>query len=171
MAKPTATLRDRRRLNRTDMAALLGVSVTKLDAMVRQGCPIARRPGRGKASVFNTLDVLRWRYGPREGAAGVAVVDPEKLTPADRKQWYDGEHKRRTLAEMDAGLIPAPEVAEATTAMHVLVADTLHRLPGALTVRAGLTPAQAAMVDQATREALADFTDRMSHHAPGLTAP
>ena len=171
MAKPPETLRDRRRLNRTDMAALLGVSVTKLDGMVRQGCPIAERPGRGKASVFNTLDVLRWRYGPREGAAGVAVVNPEKLEPGDRKHWYDGEQKRRTLQEIDAGLIPATEVQAGVGAMHAIVADVLRGLPGELEPRAGLTPAQAAMVDQATREALADFTDRIAPYAPGLTTP
>jgi len=171
MAKPTKSLRDRRRLNRGDMAEMLGVSVTKLDAMVRQGCPIAERPGRGKPSQFNTLDVLRWRFGPREGAAGVAVTDPERLTPADRKHWYDGEAKRRAIAEMDAGLIPAAEVQAGVAAMQAIVADMLHQLPGELQQRASLNAEQTAMVEQAVREAAADYADRLNPYAPGLTNP
>ena len=165
MTEPTKPLRDRRRLNRGDMAELLGISLTKLDQMVRQGCPIAERPGRGKPSVFNALDVLRWRYEARTVAA---TEDPEALEPADRKHWYDGETRRRTLAERDAGLIPTTEVQAAAEAMRAIVADVLRRLPGELEQRARLTPAQAAMVEQATREALADFTDRIGHYAPGV---
>jgi len=61
----------------------------------------------------------------------------------------------------------ALEAREAVGAMRALVADALHRLPGALAVRAGLSAEQAAMIEQATSEALADFTDRLAPYAPG----
>ena len=167
MTRPAKPLRDRRRLNRGDMAELLGVSLTKLDAMVRHGCPIAERPGRGKPSVFNTLDVLRWHFTPRT----VSVEDPEALEPAARKAWYEGESKRREIAERDMELIPATEAEAAVTDAHSAITTVVQMIPGDLQRRASLTDEQVQGARQIIGEALVDLTDRLQTFAPGLTTP
>lgn len=48
------------RLNRTEMADVLGVAPTTLDAWTRQGCPVESRPGQGKPAEFNSGEVIRW---------------------------------------------------------------------------------------------------------------
>ena len=166
MTEPAKPLRDRRRLNRGDMAEMLGVSLTKLDAMVRQGCPIAERPGRGKPSVFDTAAVLRWYFTPR----AASVEDPEQLPPNDRKQWYLGESLRREIETRDMELIPATEAEAAVTDAHNAISAFVRMLPCELQDRAGLTDEQTDEARQILGEALVDLTDRLAPYAPGLTA-
>ena len=167
MTEPAKPLRDRRRLNRGDMAEMLGVSLTKLDAMVRQGCPIAERPGRGKPSVFDTAAVLRWYFTPR----AASVEDPEQLPPNDRKQWYLGESLRREIETRDMELIPATEAEAAVTTAHTAITTVVQMIPGDLHRRANLTTAQTDEARQILGEALVDLTDRLQTFAPGLTTP
>lgn len=77
------------RVNRTELAGLLGVSPTTIDAWVRRGCPILERPaGPGLPSVFNTADVLAWHW------ADVAAQEGKKTFPGE-----DELRQRKLAAE------------------------------------------------------------------------
>jgi phage terminase Nu1 subunit (DNA packaging protein) len=167
MTEPTKPPRAIRRVNRGQVADLLGVALTTVDAMVRAGMPVIDRPGRGKPTVFDLLAVLRWRY---ERQTVAATEDPEKLEPRDRKAWYEGEAKRREIAERDAELIPAAEAQAAVTAAHGAITAVVQAIPGELQDRADLTDEQVRDARKILGEALVDLTDRLAPYAPGLTA-
>ena len=167
MTRPTKP-RQIHRVNRGELADLLGVARTTVDAMVRAGMPVMERPGRGRPSAFDLLAVLRWRYEARTVAA---TEDPEALEPRDRKAWYEGESKRREIAERDMELIPATEAEAAVTAAHSAITSMVQAIPGDLQDRADLTAEQVQGARQIIGEALVDLTDRLQTFAPGLTTP
>jgi len=45
------------KVNRTEMAHILSVALTTLDAWVREGCPVTRD---GRNVIFDTADVVKW---------------------------------------------------------------------------------------------------------------
>jgi phage terminase Nu1 subunit (DNA packaging protein) len=50
-----------RRVNRSELAAIQGVAVSTIDAMVRRGLPYLQRPsGKGKGWIFDTAQVREW---------------------------------------------------------------------------------------------------------------
>jgi len=152
-----------RRCNRAEIAQLFDVSPQSVDGWIRRGCPVLERGGRGKQWVMDVIAVSEWRFGAR---AGGGDVDPESLQPAERKQWYEGEHKRRELQVRDRELIPVAELEEAVITANAAVAQTLLSLPDNLERRAGLAPAQAEVIEQAIHEAMNDLADRMATLAP-----
>lgn len=135
-----------------------------VDGWIRRGCPVLERGGRGKQWVMDVIAVSEWRFGVHVGGGD---LDPEKLAPAERKQWYEGETRRRELQVRDRELIPSTEVEEAIITANAVVAQTLLSLPDNLERRAGLTPEQAEATEMAIHEAMHDLADRMSVFAPG----
>jgi len=69
------------KVNRAGLAAVYGVSLPTVDAWVRAGCPFDQRgAGKGKAWIFDTADVGRWReQRAKEEATGDTVVDEMAL--------------------------------------------------------------------------------------------
>lgn len=53
------------KLNRSDLAAYLGVSLPTIDRMVKEGMPVDQRGGRGIEWVFDSADVTRWQADRR----------------------------------------------------------------------------------------------------------
>ena len=68
--------------------------------------------------------------------------NPEELTPKERKDWYDGEHKRRDLQIRDRELIPVEEFTRIYSHMLKVVAAGLETLPDMLERDAGLSGKQ-----------------------------
>ena len=173
MKKPTKSLREIpeipeiRRASKARVAEVLGISLTTVDRWIRDGMPVAQRNSKGIPWVLDLAEVLKWRHTPRMAN----VEDPEKLPPGDRKAWYEGESKRREIAERDAGLIPAAEAQVAVTDAHSAITTVVQMIPGELQDRADLTDEQTDEARQIVHEALADLTDRLQAFAPGLTAP
>jgi hypothetical protein len=66
-------------------------------------------------------------------------IDPEKLSPKERKDWYEGEKTRRAL-EVEAGkLIPAAEAEIEFAALVKMFAGALEVLPFRLERECGLS--------------------------------
>lgn len=85
-----------RLVNQGELASIFGVQALTIRAWERKGCPVEKRGGAGKPSLYNTAAVARWR---EEQAAAAAAGD---LSAMDIE-----EAKRRklaaeaTIAEMD----------------------------------------------------------------------
>jgi phage terminase Nu1 subunit (DNA packaging protein) len=72
------------RMNRTEIAEAMGVTMVTIDNWRKEGMPVLERGGPGKQWVFNLPDVVKW-FGDRKAkqAAGDApgdMVEIEKRT-------------------------------------------------------------------------------------------
>lgn len=153
--------------NKAQAAEFFGVSLPTIEAWIRRGCPVVRRGMRGVAWQLDLLEVARWRFAP-ETKTDHSGTDPESMTPAERKLWYDGEQRRRDLQIRDRELLKADEVEQSISIAFAAVAQTLLSLPDNLERRAGLTPGQAESCERIIHEAMNGLTDRLSMLAPGL---
>jgi phage terminase Nu1 subunit (DNA packaging protein) len=79
-----------RKVNRTELAEILGVAVTTIDAMVRRGLPyVQRATSKGKGWLFDTAEVRSWEL---QRAVENAIGDSEQIG----KEEAD---KRRAIAQ------------------------------------------------------------------------
>ena len=99
MALMLESRRVERRVNKAELATWFEVSLPTIEAWIRKGMPIAQRGSRGVPWVIDLLEVAEWRFSGRADNDG--EIDPERLSPADRKAWYEGEARRRDLQERD----------------------------------------------------------------------
>ncbi|MCP4342143.1 MAG: DUF1441 family protein [Desulfobulbaceae bacterium] len=113
-----------------------------LEGWIRRGCPCINKGGPGKPWQFDVLALMEWRYSPEE----YGVEDPEKLPPRERRDWYDGERKRRDLQILDRELIPLDEFSKTYSEVIKSVAASLETLPDMLERDAGMTGAQLQTV-------------------------
>lgn len=67
-------------VNRASLATAMGVSEPTIDRWVKEGCPVEKRGGRGRAWEFSVPDVVAW-WGnrERENAAGSDTTDEKEL--------------------------------------------------------------------------------------------
>lgn len=154
-----------RRANKAEAALFFDVTLPTLDKWIREGMPVVQRGARGISWVIDLLHAAEWRYSPRTADG---QVDPESMTPAERKLWYDGENQRRKLQLLDRELIPAEEVEVSVSTAFAAVAQTLLALPDNLERRSGLTPEQSESCEQAVHEAMTDLAERLASIAPDL---
>jgi phage terminase Nu1 subunit (DNA packaging protein) len=117
-----------REANKSETAEFFGVSLPTLENWVRRGCPVLERGGKNVPYRFDLRAVAEWYYGGKSVASD-GDVDPEKMTPKERKDWYEGEKVRRAL-EVDAGkLLRADEAEIEFAAMVKTFAGALEILP------------------------------------------
>ena len=158
---------DIRRGNKADCAQFFGVTLPTIDKWIRDGMPIVQRGSQGISWVIDLHQAAEWRYTARLPSG---QIDPETLTPAERKLWYDGETKRRDLQVRDRELIEVGEAEEVIGTAFAAVSQALLSLSDNLERRGGITVDQAEIVDMVAHEALTGLSDRLSGLAPGLTS-
>lgn len=99
-------------LNRTQLAAHLGVAMPTLDDWVRRGCPVVSRGGRGKQWRFNTADVRHWREEfIRASAQDTRTASAEELRR--RKLAAETEQAELDLARARADVAPIAQFERA----------------------------------------------------------
>lgn len=152
-----------RRANKAETAEFFEVSPNSIDAWVRRGCPAVERGGARKPWVFDLLDVARWRL---VGESSGGEVDPESLNPGERKSWYEGEARRRELAEKARELIPVAEVEQAVATAYAAIAQGIRAIPDNLERRHGIDPAVAERVEEALHAEMDALADRLAQLAP-----
>lgn len=116
------------KLNRSDLAAYLGVSLPTIDRMVKEGMPVVQRGGRGIEWVFDSADVTRWQAerrvqqlmgdGPsaldeieRRTAQAKMVTAELEAAKARQEVALIGEFERaqaRAMAEIQANVMNVP---------------------------------------------------------------
>ncbi|MFD2112034.1 DUF1441 family protein [Thiorhodococcus fuscus] len=134
-------LQQRLLCNKAELAEAFGKSVVSVDHWLRRGCPYVQRGERGRAWVFNIIDVAEWRFGAK--GPEQQDQDPDSLAPKDRLYWYQGNREKRKDA-LDAGELyeRGPTLQAISTTLAVLV-EQIRAIPDLLERRAGATPEQA----------------------------
>ena len=166
MALTLESRRVERRVNKAELAAWFDVSLPTIEAWIRRGMPISQRGSRGVPWVIDILEVAEWRFSGR--ADNVGDTDPERLSPSDRKAWYEGEARRRDLQERDRELIPAIEVEQAIRTAFAAIGQSLRSIPDNLERRIGISPAVAEQIEEILDEEMTALADRLSSLAPGV---
>ena len=92
-------------------------------------------------------------------------VDPDALSPIERKAWFDSEVRRRQLQVQDRELIPAAEVEAAVSTAFSAIAQGLRSIPDIIERRCGAPPEMVEEIERiidAEMAALADKLARLS---------
>ena len=148
-----------RRTNKAGIAELFGVHVSTVDAWIRRGCPAIRRGSLSKPWEFDALAVMRWRF---EKDGGRPLVDPDQMTPPDRRAWYQSEHLRRQLRDREAELIPREEVEECVELLTRIINTSVRELPARFVAEAGAGPEVTRAIEEALEGILDYFNDSMA---------
>lgn len=133
------------RVNRTQLADILGVSVPTISNWLDDGLPYAVQGSKGKEWVFETGDVINWyareKFKARDGRAAPRQ-DDRFADPADAPETEDQAkaRKERALAdkhEIDAAksiglLVPIDEVRAIVIDEHARVRSRLLAIPNAV---------------------------------------
>ncbi len=125
-----------RSANKAEVAEFYDVTISTIEAWIRRGCPVVQRGRRGSPWILDLLAIAEWRYGATKDDD--EVVDPDHMSPKDRKDWYDGEKRRREIQVEDRELIPSSDYEQEYSRMIKLVAAGLETLPDILERDAGL---------------------------------
>jgi phage terminase Nu1 subunit (DNA packaging protein) len=158
-----ASIPEFRRANKGRVADFFGVADTTVDTWRRKGMPVEDAGIKGQAWSCDLLKVAEWKFS---GSASHSDLDPESLSPSERKQWYEGEAKRRDLQIRDRELIESQELEQSLGVAYAAVAQSLLSLPDYLERRAGLSPEQAEIAEAAIHEVMDTLVERLQMYAP-----
>lgn len=131
--------------NKAEVAAWFDVSLPTIEAWIRRGCPVIRRGAKGISWQIDLMAAMRWRFFPEEEEEE-GKFNPDDLPPKDRKDWYDGEKKKRDLQIQDKELYIAHEHDREVSRVFKAIATGLETLPDMLERDAGLDGHQLAPV-------------------------
>src|SRR5687767_15160187 len=127
--KPTAG----RRVNRSELAEILGVDVTTIDRMVRRGMPyVQRATSRGKGWVFDTAAVREWEL---QRAVENVITDSEGISREEaekRKAIAQAHLAEHDLAEKQREVISVDLVAAIVRKDYTAVRARLLSMPAKL---------------------------------------
>ena len=101
---------------------------------------------RGGYDVYRIRDAAPAIIGAAGRVNENGAVDPDTLSPADRKHWYHAELAKMQVQTTARELIPAAEVEAGMAAMAKRMVQFLDTMPDQLERDAGLTPAQVDAV-------------------------
>ena len=154
-----------RRANKMGIAQFFGVSLPTVNSWLNSGMPFVQKGDRGVSWEFDLAEVAKWHFRSGVSSDGPAI-DPETLPPGERKQWYEGEAKRRDLQIRDRELIESQELEQSLGVAYAAVAQSLLSLPDYLERRAGLSPEQAEIAEAAIHEVMDTLVERLQMYAP-----
>lgn len=115
-------------VNRTELAAIMGVSLPTVDAWVRAGCPIVSKGSRGVSSSFNTAEVTKWlRDSARDEGAGAVQADENALR--QRRLKAETEKAELELAKAKGDVAPISEFEKASARMDAIIRQNMQNIP------------------------------------------
>ena len=115
------------------LAKLFDVTERRIQQLAKQG--VISKTDHGKYDLLTaTREYIRYLHGLRSSEE----VDPEKMPPKERLDWYRGTRERARHQQEAGELISAAEYERALSASLKQVAVTLESLPDLLERDAGL---------------------------------
>ncbi|EGG5218075.1 DUF1441 family protein [Salmonella enterica] len=103
-------------------------------------------PGsNSRLKLYRVVDILRELLGR---TTAHALVDVDKMSPPDRKAWFQSERERLKFQQEAGGVIPAGEVAREFSSMAKAVVQVLETLPDILERDCAMTPAAVVRVQK-----------------------
>jgi phage terminase Nu1 subunit (DNA packaging protein) len=167
------------RVNRTELAEIIGKSMPTITAWMGEGMPFVEGGGKGKPFVFETVDCIEWAIdvGKFRRRSKVAPGADPFADPADQPESYEEAERRKMVANADkaelelaklAGkVVEIDDVAAAIADMHVTVRTRLLGLGNKVRVRVsaffgGDKAAEeqvVAAVEEVVSDAMAEIRD------------
>lgn len=119
-----------KKVNRTELAAIFGVTAPTVDGWIRAGCPYDQRAaGKGKEWVFDSGDVAMWlQQRAREEATGDDVTDERELKR--RKLAAETSLVELELAKAKNLVAPVDQMERAVSRVLAEVCSNMRNLPG-----------------------------------------
>ncbi|TIL84297.1 MAG: DUF1441 family protein [Mesorhizobium sp.] len=167
-------------LNKGDVAQFFGVSITTVDAWLRDGMPWVSEGTNGRAWEFQASQVWAWRKATvaaeeTRSAEAQAAIEAMRLKliggqvgdtiralpPRERQQIYDVELAHRRLMAESNRLIERDVVLENLQDLLSLMRDTVTGLSDRLDREAGLNAKQIEAVDTIGADMLIQLRNRM----------
>lgn len=160
----TAVATGYREANKAQAAEFFQVSVNTIDAWLRRGAPVVERGAAGRPWKIDLWRMAQWRL--QASGAGDGDAAPERMTPQDRKAWYESEIKRRDLQRLDGELVPVEDVERVIATAFAAIAQELRALPDNLERRFGVPGDVAERVEEGVFRVMDELADRLSVLAP-----
>ena len=145
------------------LSRLTGLDRDYLLKRIAGATPAGKRAGH---PVYQLGDVLPLLCRPAAATAG--EIDPDALTPTDRKAWYDSEVRRRQLQERDRELIPAAELEACIARVFGTLSQGLRSIPDNLERRIGCSPEVAEAVERMIEGEMNAVADRLAELGPAV---
>jgi phage terminase Nu1 subunit (DNA packaging protein) len=159
------------RVNRTELADILGISMPTVTAWMGDGMPYVEGGGKGKPFVFETTECLEWwaEHKRRHSRPKPAQHDPF-ADPSDMPESFDEAERRKMVANADkaelelakaAGqVVEIDDVSAVIAEMHVRVRTRLlsigNKVRTRVTAYFGGDKAAEEQVVKTVEEAVAD---------------
>ena len=156
------TIPDVRRANKAQAAQFFDITLPTLEKWIREGAPIVQRGSKGISWVLDLRQISEWKYTSTLDGE----LDPNQLSPTDRKAWYESETKRRDLQIRDRELVPAAEVEQVVAVAFAAISQGLLSLPDNVERRTGCLPEVVEAVESVVHAELNGLADRLQDLAP-----
>ena len=151
---------ERRKANKMEVAHFFGVSLPTIDNWIMKDCPVIQRgAGRGTPWVFDLLDVALWRYGNQPTSND---IDPDSLSPRERRDWFESELKKIQFQKEQRQLIPAEEVETVVATAFSTIAQHIRSMPDNLERKLGISSELAEAIEIANDDYLEELAISLS---------
>lgn len=134
------------RVNRTELADILGISMPTVTAWMGDGLPYVEGGGKGKPFVFETTEVLEWWAENKRRRKASSPANNPFEGPGEGEESYEQAERRKMVANADkaeldlakaAGrVVEIEDVAGVIAEMHVRVRTRLLGIGNKVRVRA-----------------------------------
>jgi len=162
-------------LTRRDTAAAIGIDETSLDRMVREGCPVLERNGKGTPSRYDLPAVVRW---VRQRDVDKAIERAERKATDDdltqlkaRRLELQNEIVEMDLLRRKGDLVLADEIGDAMGNLVLVTRMTLlNTTPARIARRIVGETSETAIIAAVTdeiRQALINLADADVHKIIG----
>ena len=99
-------------VNRSELAALFGVSLPTITNWVKKGCPYVEKGGNGRAWVFNSADVVRWREELAREEGITSDLDDRTMGQLEKIELEIKVEKARLSLDQAKGKLVALELVQ-----------------------------------------------------------
>lgn len=151
-----------RRANKADVAQFFGCELTTINRWIAKGLPAIQQGRKGVPWVFDLLACAEWRFSGNIGGAAGDQISPEDMPPKERKDWYDGEEKRRKLARDAGELCTTDEFRDSQAQTLKQVAMALETLPDVLERACNIGPETVIKMQQVLDDQRTALAEKIS---------
>lgn len=174
------------RVNRTELAEILGVSMPTITAWLGEDPPLpyVEGGGKGKPFVFSTPECIEWWSENKRRRRHAPVAHDPFADPADTPESFDEAERRKMVAVADraelqlakeaGAIVEIDDVAAILAEMHVRVRSRLLAVSNKVRVRVSAyfggdksaEEAVVASVEEVIADAMAEIRDNPFEEAP-----
>ncbi|MBP0440676.1 terminase small subunit [Tianweitania sediminis] len=149
-----------RLVSQVELAQLCGVKTTTIRVWERKGCPIHSKGSAGKASAYNTADVMRWR---EEQAALAATGDTNAMDMEEARRRKTAAEA--ALAEMELAIkrgeyVLVDEVGAVVESEYATIRANFSSMPG--DIAGDLEHLQASEIEELLATKVSEILNELS---------